>query len=126
MNKILFFTFIAMTFIVTNCYSQDERWIFVADDESLIIYYDKETIKTKGNEITVNLKFVIKDNSEELKDVDFFINKTVYNCGKDYYKILRSTIYHKNGKISMLKDTYVEDIIPDTIGEDIYRYFCKQ
>lgn len=126
MIKFNFLLLVIILFSVTKGFSQNDRWVYITDNEDMTIYYDTETINYNGDEITLNLKYIISNVSKELTDIDYFINKAIYYCGKDYYKIVRATLYYKNGKVSTIKDTYNEDIIPDSIGEDIYRYFCKK
>lgn len=113
---------------ISKSYSQNyDRWVFVTaeDNNDYSVYYDSETIKYTNNGVTMNLKFIYSDNSKEDWDKKFSILKWTLFCKNDSYEIVTGTIYYRNGEIQTYRINQIKEIIPDTIGETIYRKFCK-
>ncbi|MFZ4402325.1 MAG: surface-adhesin E family protein [Bacteroidales bacterium] len=127
---IIFLLLIFGILYADNTKAQSNRWMYIASSSDLIydIYYDSETIRQNNDEITVSIKFDFENaasKNEITKTFEKQISKWVIFCGKDKYYIGKGVLYYKNGQMKEIIINEYNDVIPESIGEGIYRYFCK-
>ncbi|MFZ4589403.1 MAG: surface-adhesin E family protein [Ignavibacteria bacterium] len=125
MKYVLTIFVLTVILLVSNCNAQTDRWIYVTTNSDYTTYYDVETIKYNGNEITVNLKSIYSDDSKEFWDLKYSILKSVFYCGEYRFKNISVTEYYKRGGANTIPINNYIDVIPETTGEDIYKFFCK-
>lgn len=89
MNKTLILFLLTFIFIVSKCYSQSDRWVYLSLGEDYSIYYDKETVKYDDNKITVFLKSIYFEDSKRYGDFKYAIVKTELYCGKITFIIIQ-------------------------------------
>jgi hypothetical protein len=97
-----------------------------ASNDRFITFFDASTVIKKGNVVTLWTKFV-NDVKKPDKDGSYATaEKTEYSCKKRTSRVLSKSHYNKEHefvKSSGASDT-VDDIAPDTIGEDILNAVC--
>lgn len=127
MKKLLLFSLFYFCFISTVYSQNDDRWVYITSDGdfNFSVYYDTETIKYNGNNVTVNLKFIYSSESKDFWNRKYSIIKYIYYCSKEQYQLVSNTTYYKNGEISTININKIDDVIPESVSETVYRLFCK-
>jgi hypothetical protein len=103
------------------------NWVYLATNRNgTVFYYDSDTIRRSGNQVTVWEK------------ADHSRNKTVkqreeksrwrYDCAERTRALLQLTNYYPDGKLeTFIWDAYEQKetaVTPDTVGEDILEAVC--
>jgi hypothetical protein len=119
--RIKYYTLITILFLIllTDCYSQDERWLYVTSSDDITVYYDNETVKRSDNTTTVLLKYINAAN----EDIQYLIYKIDFYRDKNFYKLISVTVYPGNGAPYTYLYNEVKEILPDSIEETAYRIF---
>lgn len=99
---------------------ESDRWVWFADEGSKNYYYDSETLNYGNNNITIWIK--VTNVSKRINEVK--ANWIIYCKSR---KVLEETTieYYKDGTSKERGDNFPTKIVPDTIGELLYNYFCK-
>jgi len=118
-----------------------EDWKFIRkskDKDGDSYYYDASNItRPSKNIVRGSVKMVFSEKSinreiEKLgssyKNLSYRINLWEINCSEKKVAFLQTTTYSKNGtiikSIKLDKITWMS-IVPDTMGEDLYKALCK-
>ena len=104
------------------------NWVYVTESRNkAVFYYDSDTIRRSGNQVTVWEK------------ADHSRNKTVkqreeksrwrYDCAERTRALLQLTNYYADGKLEAFTwDAYEQKenaVTPDTVGEGILEAVCQ-
>jgi hypothetical protein len=116
----------ALVLAATPAFAVD--WVYVSSDSTgTIYYYDADTIRRSGSQVTV----WEKEDASRNKTVKYREQKiqSQFSCSDRTYRLLSFVTYYPDGKkISYSLDTYeqkVEVIPPDTIGETRLEAACS-
>ena len=118
-KKILILLSSAIFILLSNGYSQDDRWLYVGSNDNVSVYYDNETVKRGDNSTIVLLKFINANDSKN----QYIIYKIELYCYKDKYKLITVTVYPFEGVPYTYKYNEIKDIIPESFEETAYRMF---
>ena len=118
-KKILILLSSAIFILLSNVYSQDDRWLYVGSNDNVSVYYDNETVKRSENSTIVLLKFFNTNDSKN----QYIIYKVEFYSNKDYYKLITVTVYPFEGTPYNYKYNEIKDIIPESFEEAAYRMF---
>jgi hypothetical protein len=125
MKKILLFVLFLTLVYIQKSYSQN-RWIYITTSTNdYTIYYDSESIKINGNEITIFLKFIPSSSSKDYYRINYSIDKWILYCNRNQYQEVFSVEYLNSGNSSTNYLYLYSDVIPESIGEKIYNTFCN-
>ena len=103
-------------------------WVLVdANDNNTVWYYDADTLRRSGDEVTVWGKY---DHSrDKTVKAKYTISLNRYNCTQRTTVLISWTQYYRNGKIdaSSLKpyEQEEEQIPPNTMFEAMLEAVCK-
>ena len=116
----------ALIMAATPAFAVD--WVYVsADSNGTIYYYDADTIRRSGSQVTV----WEKEDASRNKTVKYREQKiqSQFSCSDRTYRLLSFVTYYPDGKRNSYSlDTYeqkVEAIPPDTIGEARLEAVCS-
>jgi hypothetical protein len=118
-KKILILLSSAIFILLSNVYSQDDRWLYVGSNDNVSVYYDNETVKRSENSTIVLLKFI---NANDGKN-QYIIYKIEFYCNKDQYKLITVTVYPFEGTPYIYKYNEIKDLIPESFEEAAYKMF---
>lgn len=106
-------------FIMSDIYSQEDRWIYVGCIDDVSVYYDSKMVKSGENSTMVLLKYInISDNINQ-----YIIYKVEFYPNKDYYKLISVTVYPKEGSPYVYTYNETKEIITDSFEETAYKFF---
>lgn len=113
-------SFALMIILSQSLFAQNYRWTYVATDANkALFYFDKTSIKKKGNFITTWEKTIFFDGS-------YHIILSQWDCEKKRTRINIVNVYDPWGKfIGWQKPTEWSEIAPESIAEAYYRRLCK-
>lgn len=147
MRKLLL-TFIIFTFLFCGTGAAlAENWARIGSNDEVTVYYDKDSVKRKGNYYTVWTKFDYGTKGKKVLQNEFHVK---YHNAAPIYKIIAETLdnyaykidgtssasiysrtYYKDGSNDDWASDYAKNekvqylawqpIIPGTWGEDIYK-----
>lgn len=104
------------------------NWVYVTEsDNNAVWYYDSDTIKSSGNQVTVWIKV---DHSRD-KRVKYreALTRYRYDCAERTSILLQATDYYPDGKIETFTwETYEQKeraVTPDSVMEDMLEAVCR-
>lgn len=103
------------------------NWVYVAESTSnAVYYYDSETIRRSGNQVTVWEKYDFsRDKTEKRRERKV---RYRYDCEQRTDTLLETVSYYPNGKIEKFTfDTYEQKesaVTPDTVSEAMLEAVC--
>jgi hypothetical protein len=114
-------------------------WKHYGEDDFGSWYYDAETI-TSSSKATVRVwmktvyteKGVIQTMARrgpKFKDLDYGVALLEFNCADRKMRPFDGILYSRDGSVLStykFETPYWEEIVPDTVGEDLYEIVCKQ
>lgn len=125
MKKVFLLLLLFQLIFISKSYSQD-RWVYITKDEKNVsYYYDSQTIKYTENEISIYLKAVFSIESTNDYDKKYALSKWILYCGKERISHGSTTVYYRDGDIKTFTSNDYQDVLPESVGEVIYNYFCK-
>lgn len=100
------------------------NWVYVTAYEDFDYYYDSDTIRRSGNQVTVWEKSdYLRDKNSVLREIRALHR---YDCVERTSALLQMTIYYPNGEIKTLTWTAEEKaVIPETRAEFILKAACR-
>lgn len=118
-QRIFILTFSAILIYLSGVNAQDDRWLYVGNNDEVSVYYDNETLKKGDKSIIVTLKFInINDDINQ-----YIIYNQEYYRDKDYYKLISITVFPKEGTPYKYNYNEIKEIIPGSFEESAYRIF---
>jgi hypothetical protein len=113
-------------------------WKYLVETQEEVVSYDGESIThPSGNLVRVRVKTVfskkgihthVKEFGERFESLSHITDLLEFNCGEKKTRILRTTLYSKDGTI-LVSDTSSElewrFILPDSLGETLYKEVCQ-
>jgi len=112
-------------------YSQsNDRWINIASDIEGEYYMDLETFYYDGanqnNIIWVKYIYNNKDMPDPDKNyLDYLLYKFGISCKNRTIEVFESYTYLVKGDVIHKEDYEKNDIVPETVGEAMYKFLCK-
>lgn len=115
---------------VEKSYSQNsDRWRWLDNSYGRSVYIDTETIKRSGNSYTVWTKYVCFSECEEgSRTLDYNMYQETFNCDYRTIQTLAGYTYYTDTSFREVTDYDggSKPIIPDTVGETIFKYLCGE
>ena len=104
------------------------NWNFVEESiNSTVFYYDVDTIKRSGNQVTVWEKWDHSRNKTEKSRQQLLQQK--YDCSERRRTLLHSSTYSPDGKVETVtwetSQQISEPIVPETISEAMLEAVCR-
>lgn len=123
--KHILFLFSIIT-LINISYSQSDRWVLISDTSDVIINYDKDTFFEsfdRGNhKVGVWVKFEPKIQDPEIKKI--LIRYVIHCKNLEIIESMREE-YYIDGSSKTFTSGEKHYIIPETIYEYLFNYFCK-
>jgi len=121
--------FIAMSFILLAATSSTAAtWnvFHKAYNDELMFFFDADTVVKKGDTVTMWTKSVNNDKHPDEDGSYARAEKSEYSCKKRTRRVLTISTYDKEGKFisSYEPSGKTNDIIPDSLGEDLLKASC--
>lgn len=124
MKKLLVLLIFIFCLLALKGYAQD-RWVYVAESNDCILYYDSETIKYNNNSVTVYIKTVYKSDESIKTGIDHQISKNIIYCGEYNFETVSITTYYNNGTNEGVNLNKYRNIVPETVMEEVYKRLCR-
>ena len=127
MGKTIVFLALILFFIPTITKGADWELLTKRENPNIEVFIDNEQIKhISKNVLTARVKIVFSEQKEtEFENVKFIVSYTELDCVDEKYRHLEFSSYYLDGSY----DTGVYEnwrfIKPETIGEDLHKYLCK-
>jgi tetratricopeptide (TPR) repeat protein len=122
--------------------SRGDKWVYYASSGSTEYYYDKNSIKhlTKGDirvwermeeNADSYIKYLTKEGlpTQGYETYSFTLNLDEYDCKNMKTGILTTIDYNEKGEVlysTTVQTVKMREIIPDTIGESLYKLVCQE
>lgn len=128
------FCVIFRLFIPAESTAQADRWIFFSGSyDDVSFYYDSYSIEyknyntTNNRQISVWVKVFYSYNSKEFQENNwnYLIQKWEMDCIRKKITLTDAVIYYTDGTHITSPIYDVQNIVPDTSGEQLYFVLCK-
>jgi len=113
-----------------DLYSQEDRWLSIAETSEDIFYFDLETFRYEknGGKNHIWVKIISKNNFKPDPSnnyLAYLLQKWIISCDNRQIEVIQRYAYLDNGEYTENNSYEINEIIPETIGEDFYKFFCK-
>ena len=130
MKRLVFFATLLVGCCLSDAHATNENWIFlgISSIDISTDYYDANSIKIdsgffSGPTAKVTVLVVYSDNHPELTSEKAFMQ---FYCKKKTFLTLERHQLAKNGAIkSITKQSWVQDVPPNTIAEKLFNIVCR-
>ena len=135
---IFFFVVGCQTPVKKDEYSKGASWKFYGSTEDFEGYYDTQNIthpsknivrlRVRLNITEKGVLYLVRNLGNKYENVSYYINLNEINCLEKEYRSLSRNFYDNKGEmiISTSPPSEWKFIIPESIGENLYKEVCKQ
>ena len=117
-----FIIFCFLSTLKMQASAQTQRWIFIIQSlDGIDFYFDKDFEKLKSGNVRIWEKQVFKDGS-------FAVGLKENNCSKKIVRFTQTALYNRFGNlinVNNVTDKWLP-IAPDTVGETLLDFICKE
>lgn len=127
MNKIAFSSCL-MVLLIWVSTAHGASFVFVTADSHTSIFADVESVKVKGSIAKCWFENRFENTGTSPENVKSYMAYEEYDCSEGKTRTLQITTYfvgghHRSEKYDKPEWQY---IVPNTIGDTMYRFVCKQ
>lgn len=116
----------AALFVITNFAFASEWYFLIGETSDRAVFFDKESAVREGHTLTMWVRHIALSESKLLAaNVFSYTTKVKYDCTKKTATILGGVAYNKKREtVNQIKQLEEQGIVPDTIGEALFKIAC--